>query len=139
MRSLAYKLLQNIVIKKKGEVYVLISKRRIIMPFNDGNGPQGMGPLTGRGNGFCAGNQMSNPNNRNFGSRNRGYNNGGYRQRGFGGMYRSNDLRMSNSFADDLPTYPKVEQELEFLEEQKKVFKAQSEDIEKRINQLKKA
>jgi len=60
----------------------LIQERRMIMPRGDATGPMGMGPMTGRGAGYCAGNNMpgylSNAGGRGFGM---GFGRGG----GFGG------------------------------------------------------
>jgi hypothetical protein len=41
--------------KSKGEDFIFPQKEVIQMPFGNGTGPAGMGPMTGRAAGFCAG------------------------------------------------------------------------------------
>jgi len=109
------------------------------MPFNDQTGPKGMGPMTGRGNGFCSGNQLSGPSNRNFrcGNGGNGYGGGFPQGRNYGGA-RFQNMNGPNNFINASPQPSNVGQELESLELQKKNMEAQSYEIEKRINQLKK-
>ncbi len=107
------------------------------MPFNDQTGPKGMGPMTGRGNGFCTGNQLSGPSNRNFRCGNGGNRHGGFPQGGNYGGARFQNMNNPNNFTNASPQTSAVEQELETLELQKKNMEAQSNEIEKRINQLK--
>ena len=59
------------------------------MPRGDGTGPAGMGPMTGRAAGFCAGypapGYMNPVGGRGYGGRGRGFRGGGFgRGRGFG-------------------------------------------------------
>ena len=47
--------LQGVPISQKVNNFENIGKEVINMPFGDGTGPAGMGPMTGRAAGFCAG------------------------------------------------------------------------------------
>ena len=108
----------------------------IIMPGHDRTGPTGMGTMSGKGYGFCSGNQMSKFQNGRFRCGNRGYSSNRYRQRGIHSVFRTDDL---NSIEDSSATSVKPanpEQELEFLEEQKKTFESQLKETEKKIDHL---
>jgi hypothetical protein len=64
-------------------------ERRFTMPFGDGTGPAGMGPMTGRAAGFCAGypvpGYMNPVGGRGYWGWGRGFRGGGFgRGRGFG-------------------------------------------------------
>jgi len=39
-------------------IFIITKLRRYFMPAGDGRGPNGAGPMTGRGAGFCAGNSV---------------------------------------------------------------------------------
>lgn len=120
------------------------------MPFGDGTGPAGMGSMTGRGAGFCAGYPVP------------GYANpvpgGGFYGRGFGGGGRG---RRNRFYATGLygwqravPAYPAYaagmpynvpvqapltnDQELEALKGQAKYFADSLDSIQKRITELEK-
>ena len=82
------------------------------MPRGDGTGPMGMGPMTGRAAGFCA-----------------GYNSAGARGRGRRNCFFANGLAgwQRGVFQDAIPTAK--EQELESL-------KAALENLNKRIKEL---
>ena len=47
--------LQGVPVSHQVESFENAGKEVIHMPFGDGTGPAGLGPLTGRGAGFCAG------------------------------------------------------------------------------------
>ncbi len=47
--------LQSVPIGQKVNSFENIGREMINMPFGDGTGPAGMGPMTGRAAGFCAG------------------------------------------------------------------------------------
>jgi len=85
------------------------------MPGGNGTGPQGMGPMTGRGAGFCAGNSITGYINPGAGRRlgmgaGRGLARGG---RCFGGL-RSRQNFMTCQDSDSLKNYAKhLELELE--------------------------
>ncbi|MBN2202828.1 MAG: DUF5320 domain-containing protein [Candidatus Aenigmarchaeota archaeon] len=81
------------------------------MPFRDGTGPEGRGPLTGRGLGPCG----------------RGFARGG----GFG---RGMGFRRSGYWDYRRPT---KEEEIEMLKADKEAIKADLADIEKRLEELK--
>jgi len=118
------------------------------MPFNDQTGPRGMGPMTGRGNGFCTENQVPGLLNRNYGCGFRGNRRGGppqqggnrwggFSQGGYSGGARYGNMNVPNNFVNTSPQFSDEAQELEYLELQKKDMEAQSKAVENRINQLK--
>ena len=100
------------------------------MPRGNGMGPNGMGPMTGRGIGRCAG--YINP----------GYVRGlglGYgRARGYGRMYYACDLERRPYFAGNNPemSYMSEYDEKEVLANQAKLLEAQLIDIKNRIADL---
>ena len=122
------------------------------MPGLDGTGPQGMGPMTGRGTGYCTG--YVNPTYLGIGSRIRGgvgraYVPGRGFGRGFGqdSMYNPRGLLrprfmgtvqgMPWGYAN--PHQPPTrEQELAALNNNKKEIESQLSGIEKRIKELSK-
>ena len=96
------------------------------MPGGDGTGPMGMGPMTGRAMGFCAGNSVP---GRQVGRVGRGRGRGGGRAWGgrWGAPYAA------------VPPYaaaPTSEQELDALKGQAEYFGGALEDIKKRIGEL---
>jgi hypothetical protein len=112
------------------------------MPGGDRTGPVGLGPMTGRGAGFCAGYSMpgyANPvGGRGFFGRGRGFGmRGGGRGRrnwfyaaGLPGWARAG---YGMPFATGLTT----REELEVLKEQAKYFEETLEETKKRIEELK--
>ncbi len=93
------------------------------MPRGDGTGPNGMGPRTGRGLGYCNG--YDNP------GFNKGMPRGGA---GFGRGFRAR--RFWNE-----PTYPQritKEEEKRMLEDEKKYIENELNDIKKRLDEIKK-
>jgi len=99
-------------------------KRRMIMPGGDGTGPLGMGPMTGRGAGFCGG----------FGSRFRC-------GRGFGGR-RGIGFGQAGGFYWSHPAYgvydskPFGEQESD--EDEISILKNQIKDLQSELDLIKK-
>ncbi len=110
------------------------------MPGGDGTGPNGFGPMTGRGAGFCAGLRtpgyanlpgrgISNRafNGRGSFGRGRGYRNQ-YYATGMPGWMRSTGYQSSQFMTKD--------EELQTLKNQADFFKSNIEDINKRIKEL---
>lgn len=105
------------------------------MPLGNRTGPEGMGPMTGRAAGFCAGYNSPGYANAAFGGgrgfgRGRGYGRGGGRGYGRG-----------VAFAPGTP-YPQAyaapsnEQELSALKDQQTYLDEASKDLKKRIDEL---
>ncbi len=93
------------------------------MPGGDGTGPNGEGPMTGRGMGFCA-----------------GFNVPGYANPGFGGRW----IRRGRGFAFRRIFFPQIiqpqitkKQEKEILENELQRLKEEIQEIEKRLKELK--
>jgi len=103
------------------------------MPRKDGTGPMGMGPMTGRGAGFCVGFAVpgyANPVGYRFGfGRGRGFRRMFYAT-GLPGWARSGVQNISGAyFASDAD-------EKEFLKRQAKFLENQLDDVKKRLEQL---
>ena len=121
------------------------------MPRGDGTGPAGMGSMTGRAAGFCAGYQVPGYMNpvgaRGFGGRGRGFwGRGG--SRGWRNWFYATGLpgwaRTGQSFWAGAPFGSAVqtinpEQELAGLEQQAEYLRNSLEGISKRIEELEKA
>ena len=126
------------------------------MPGGDGSGPAGMGPMTGRGAGYCAG--FSTPGYGNpaggryfragrgsFGGRGRGYRNQ-YYSSGQPGWSRYNMGMPAWSGAVGTPYYGDTnyaqdvdpKEETIILQEQSDFLKQQLDDIKKRMTELEK-
>ena len=113
-------------------------KEVIKMPAGDGTGPAGMGPMTGRAAGFCAGYPAPGFRGagRGFGGRGGG--------RGFGRGFGRGWGRWAMPYSGYAPyssppasyTAPTREQELEILKSQSEGFQQALEDIQKRISEL---
>ncbi len=116
------------------------------MPAGDGTGPTGMGPMTGRASGFCAGYAMPGYMNPGWG-RGMGFGRG----RGFGGGGRGGGRGWRNMFSAIGPSGwqgwgmpgamsraagPTREQELEILRGQAEHFEASLDGIRKRLQEL---
>jgi len=120
------------------------------MPRGDGTGPMGMGPMTGRAAGYCAGYQVpgyANPiPGRGFGAgfgRGRGFGFGRGWGRGFGWGFVGRGGYAAPYGAQSYPVYgtgyvPPVtqEQELDVLKAQAENFQNALNDIQKRIEEL---
>ena len=114
------------------------------MPWGDGTGPMGYGPMTGRGAGYCAGygapGSMNPAGGRRFGGRGRGLmgRGGGFGRRNrFYATGQPGWARGGWNPAPGMPAaYPNREQELELLEQQARYFNEALEDIKQRIEDL---
>jgi hypothetical protein len=120
------------------------------MPAGDGTGPRGMGPMTGRGAGYCAGYSApgyANP----MPGRGFGMGRGGGRGRGWRNMYYATGLpgwaRYGYAPAWGVPppaaygpygAPPTAEQETEFLKSQAEMLKEELDAISQRIAELEK-
>jgi hypothetical protein len=110
------------------------------MPRGDGTGPMGMGPMTGRAAGFCAGYSVpgfSNPYGGRFG-RGMGFGRG----RGMGGWGGWGGFRFGYPYMQPVygaippgPAYSR-EQEIEWLKNQAKAMEDQMSGIHERISEL---
>ncbi len=113
------------------------------MPRGDGTGPSGQGPRTGRGMGFCNGNNAPGYANSGFGrgmGRGRGFGRGratAYNPRGI--------LRPRFAQSPATPVYREpasekeaLEQEAKAVEQEQKILKQEMDDIKKRLDELKK-
>jgi len=126
------------------------NRREAAMPAGDGTGPMGMGPMTGRGAGLCAGygvpGYMNSIPGRGFGmgfGRGRGGGRGG--GRGWRNMFYATGLtgwqRAAAGWpmAGGVPPYaaaPTREQQLEALKGQAEYFDGALGDLRKRIEEL---
>ena len=117
------------------------------MPGGDGTGPMGQGPMTGRGAGYCAGNNMPGfaaPGwGRGFGrGRGRGYGRGFGRGYGFGrgfgwrSFWQQPVIPVYGSPA--YPMQPSKEEQVKMLEAEKSEIEAELEALKKEIEELKK-
>ncbi len=115
------------------------------MPAGDGTGPMGMGPMTGRGAGYCGGFSMpgyvSSAPVQGMGFR-RGWGQGGGRGRGRGwcrSYYPAGNVVNQFGFGR-IPNeaVPSAEHELQVLEAQAGRLEGALEDIKRRIAELEK-
>lgn len=111
------------------------------MPFGDRTGPQGLGPMTGRGVGFCAGfgvpGSMNPGIGRGFGGRGRGGGRGRrnwFRATGLTGWQRA--FGWPSSGASQAFAAPARDQEIGALKAQARQFESALGDIRKRIEEL---
>ncbi len=111
------------------------------MPGGDRTGPQGYGPMTGRGAGYCAGNGAPGYVNPVYGGRGRGFGGGG---RGWRNMYyATGQPGWARGYAP-YPAYPGAaypgnftpEREVEALKSQTNFFQKQVEVLNERIREL---
>ena len=113
------------------------------MPRGDRTGPMGMGPMTGRAAGYCAGYAtpgFMNPYGGRFG---RGM---GWGRGGRWGRWGGYSMGYPMGYPNVMPAYGAVpygtayapEHELEFLQNQAKVLGDQLNDVQKRIADLEK-
>ena len=126
------------------------------MPRGDGTGPAGLGPMTGRAAGYCAGFPVP-------GFMNPSVWGGGYGRRGAGGgrgrrnWYYATGMPGRARAAQGMPAWgmapgaypppafapygpyePSAEEELEMLQEQSEMLSEQIEQIKKRMDELQK-
>jgi len=125
------------------------------MPRGDGTGPQGMGSMTGRAAGYCAGNATPgymNPYGRRYFGAGRGGASGG-RGRGYRNQYYATGLPGWSRYNMGLPAWGGVagypypgtadqpditsEDEIEVLKDQANMLKQQLDDIQSRMEELK--
>lgn len=103
------------------------------MPRGDGTGPMGMGPMTGRGAGFCTGFAVpgyANP---------IGYGFGFGRGRGFRRMFYATGLPRWARFGAQNANeayFASDADEKEFLKRQAKFLENQLDDVKKRLDEL---
>jgi len=107
------------------------------MPGLDGTGPLGMGPMTGRGMGYCTG-YMPAQGRWPFG---RGAGRGAFcgrgRGRGWRNMYYATGLTgWQRAAVGYPPVAPSREQELEALKRQSEYLESSLEEVRKRIEEL---
>jgi len=100
------------------------------MPRGDGTGPNGQGPMTGRGMGYCAGYSVPGFMQPGFG---RGMGRGFGRGRGFGWRARAMQVMPIQQ-----PAVITEKQEKQFLEQELTALKEEMKEIEERIKELKK-
>ena len=122
------------------------------MPGGDRTGPVGAGPMTGRGVGFCSGNDAPGYMNPGFG-RGRGFGRGfqgrgrGWRNQyyatGMPGWARANNFGYSQgagnffNYGSSMNAKPSRADELSELREQARYLRGVLDDIEKRVNEIK--
>ncbi len=125
------------------------------MPRGDGTGPAGMGPMTGRAAGYCAGYSVpgyTNPRGGRYSGAGRAYGGGFGRGRGYRNMYYATGLPGWARYNMDAPAWggasespyygPNVgpdvapEQEAAALKDQADFLKQQLDDIQARISEL---
>ena len=105
------------------------------MPGGDRSGPQGLGPMTGRAMGYCAGYTQPgtmNPVGAGFWGRGRGR---GFRHRVYAGMQGWMRYGYPPYVINPTPQYTK-DDEIQFLKNQADYFKSALEDISSRLSEL---
>jgi len=116
------------------------------MPFGDRTGPQGLGPRTGRGAGYCSGFGMPGSMNVTPGGAEFGFGRGGGsgsfgRGRGCRNWYRATGLpgwaRAGHGYPD-VPSFS-AKDETALLRSQAEFLRKQLEEIQNRISTLEKA
>ncbi len=110
------------------------------MPFGDGTGPMGEGPMTGRAMGRCAGRARA-AYHAGYGRGHRrgfGYGNGGAHGRGFGGGYgRAYGRGYGWRYGAALDPWTWTsEQEMDALRQQADYFEAQARELRQRMDSL---
>ena len=109
------------------------------MPAGDRRGPRGMGPMTGRGAGFCAGNNMPGYMNPGFGYI--AYGRGAFGGRGHRHWYYATGQPGWLRFGDYAGAYPPApapmtaEEEQEMLQEQEKWLQEQLDSVRSQMKQ----
>jgi hypothetical protein len=110
------------------------------MPFGDGTGPAGFGPMTGRAAGYCAGygvpGYMNPIGGRGFWGRGRGGRRGRGFGRGFGWARAGFSYPAGQPYAAYPPQPMTADQEVDALNNQAQYFKDALEEITKRIEEL---
>lgn len=118
------------------------------MPRGDGTGPDGFGPMTGRGAGYCAGYDVPGYMNPGVGGRGRGWGRGGGRHLyGWGAGARARRGGFGGRWAPPYAYVPPVapgaqsapgtrEEEIAYLKDEAKGLEDALEHIQKRIQDL---
>jgi hypothetical protein len=132
----------------KNDETIILLRKEVTMPGGDRTGPAGMGPMTGRAAGFCAGNllpgYMNQAGVRGFGGRGRGFGGRGG-GRGWRNRFYASGLpgwvRVGQPDWDDVSYTPgmptaKPEQYLTGLRQQAEYFENALDRINKCIEQL---
>ncbi len=104
------------------------------MPGRDRTGPQGQGPVTGRGLGQCTGRNVPWP----AGAGRYGYGFGPGRGMGFGWGRRARGAGWGRGWWYDEPVYPTVREEISDIQERLSMLKEEQKWLERRMNDLKK-
>lgn len=117
----------------------------LAVPRGDRTGPRGLGPMTGRAAGYCAGYPVPGYMNPGFG----GFGFGGGRGRGWRHMYWATGLPgwaragyprsvppAYGAYGWQPPGSIDAKEETEFLKEQAKLLRRQLQDIEERMEEL---
>ena len=104
------------------------------MPRGDGTGPMGMGPMTGRGAGFCA--SFAAPGFANGGI---GYGRNFGRGRGLRRMYYATGMPgwANSGYPAYNETFTPIVNEKEYLNDQEEILENQLQQVKKRLNALK--
>jgi len=116
------------------------------MPGGDGTGPGGMGPMTGRAAGYCAGYSVpgfvNSYQGRNFGAGRGAF---GGRGRGYRNQYYSKGLPAGGgpigypAYGSPYIADAEPEEEAKMLKDQAGMLKKQLDDIQGRMDELKKS
>ena len=115
--------------------------RRCVMPGGDGTGPGGMGPMTGRGAGYCAGYSVPGFTNRGYGfgfGRGMGFGFRGGRGGRWGAPYAGYGygVPQPTPYAAPYGVAPTPQQEMDVLKGQAKNLEGALEEINKRLAEL---
>jgi len=119
------------------------------MPWGDGTGPWGLGPMTGRAMGYCAGYPVPGYMNPGFGFGRgfrrfwgRGFGRGfGWRRWRFISPYVPSTTRVRAPVAWEpvqQPYQPTKEEELQLLEDEKKAIEEEQETLRQELEQIRK-
>ena len=115
------------------------------MPRGDGTGPAGLGPMTGRGAGYCAGYSASGYTNPIAGRGGFGFGRGGGRGRGWGrgrggygwqGAYPYGVPYYGPAYGNPSISAPTAKEETDILKEQSEILKQELQGIQERIDTL---
>jgi hypothetical protein len=132
-------------VAEKSKTITYFYERRIIMPLGDQTGPMGLGPMTGRAAGFCAG--FSRPGYTNpVGGRGHFGRGRGFWGRGGGRGWRNQFYatglpgwaRAGYGFSGPVDPTVTAEQELESLKQQAEFLQNSLSQVSERIGQLEK-
>ena len=104
------------------------------MPGGNQKGPMGMGPMSGRGAGYCGGRGVPGGMNRGFGGGRAGRGRGG---RGHRHMFHATGLTGRQRAAMDMPTVaPTAEAERQFPQDEVESLRSQLDEVKKRLAEL---